>query len=79
MLLVSVYIGYLLSSNLKPIITTDVKIQCPIYTELQSDINAYNVHKFLYATTKNGKITTLSCPFYTKSGKCNGKEKCSKI
>jgi hypothetical protein len=77
--IICIYIGYLISNKLKPVINTDFKIQCPKYSELQSGINAWAVERWLTATTKNGKIVTIGCPFYTKNGKCNNEKKCNKV
>lgn len=74
-----IYIGYLISSHLKPVVNTDFKTQCATYTKLQTQVNQYSVERWLLATTKNGKVVAVGCPFYSKNGKCNNESKCLKV
>ncbi|MBV5279514.1 MAG: hypothetical protein J0647_10940 [Campylobacteraceae bacterium] len=74
-----IYVGYLISSHLKPVVNTDFKTQCAIYTKLQTQGSPYNVERWLLATTKNGKVVDVGCPFYSRNGKCNNAAKCIKV
>lgn len=74
-----IYIGYLISSYLKPVVHTDFKIQCATYTKLQAEVDEWNVERWLLATTKNGKVVAVGCPFYSKNSKCNNATKCMKV
>lgn len=74
-----VYVGYLLSAYLKPIVNTDYKTKCALYTKLQTEADKWNVERWLLATTKNGKVVDVGCPFYSRNGKCNNSTKCMKV
>ncbi len=79
LLIIVFYLGFRISKNFNAVINTDFKVQCPTYTEIQAEINSFAVERWLTATTKNGKVITIGCPFLTNDGKCNKKEKCNKI
>lgn len=78
-MLACIYIGYVISSHLKPVVNTDFKTQCTTYTKLQEQVNPYSIERWLLATTKNGKVVNVGCPFYSKNGKCNNATKCIKV